>query len=34
MRTPLFNSGDVLKDKDNEREVVLIVISVDISLNN
>ena len=34
MRTPLFNSGDVLKDKDNEREVVLIVISVDISLND
>jgi len=34
MRTPLFNPGDALKDKDNEREVVLIVISVDISLND
>ena len=34
MRTPLFNPGDVLKDKDNEREVVLVVISVDISLND
>ena len=34
MRTPLFNPGDALKDKDNEREVVLVVISVDISLND
>lgn len=34
MRTPLFNPGDVLKDKDNEREVVLVVLSVDISLND
>ena len=34
MRAPLFNSGDSLKDKDNEREVVLIVNSVDISLND
>lgn len=34
MRTPLFNPGDALQDKDNEREVVLIVISVDISLND
>lgn len=34
MRTPLFNPGDALQDKDNEREVVLVVISVDISLND
>lgn len=26
MRTPLFNPGDALKDKDNEREVVLVVL--------
>ena len=34
MRTPLFNPGDALQDKDNERKVVLVVISVDISLND
>ena len=34
MRTPLFNPGDALQDKDNEREVVLVVLSVDISLND
>lgn len=34
MRTPLFNPGDALQDKDNEREIVLVVISVDISLND
>ncbi len=31
MRTPLFNPGDALKDKDLERNIVLIVLSVDIS---
>ena len=34
MRTPLFNPGDALQDKDNEREVVLVVLSADISLND
>ena len=31
MRTPLFNPGDALKDKDLWRNIVLIVLSVDIS---
>lgn len=34
MRTPLFNPGDALKDKDLERNIVLIVLSVDISIKD
>jgi len=34
MRTPLFNPGDALRDKDNERNVILVVLSVHVSTSD
>jgi len=34
MKVPLFNPGDALRDKDLERNIVLIVLSVDISVKD